>query len=101
VTNQARIHHLRDSQRLRIEHALESERNSVNVSHDAGSVVLSARDNALRLVHVSLDDSDIDALIAQLLDCKRCRKATAIDDEQAPDTKRSCPSTIPPQGEPR
>ena len=99
MTNQARQHILRESQRLRLEQAREAARNTASVAYSLGAVILTATDKADRIVYVALDDCAIDNLISELIEAKRIRKHVAQDDE-APETKRDgSASTWPPPSE--
>jgi hypothetical protein len=79
-----------DRESLRQQLAEATIRNRIRVSHFGGVSGAMARDNAGRIVLVTLDDDSLDELIADALEVQRVRRELAkSEDKPAPATERN------------
>ena len=87
-----------DRESLRQQLAIATRPNCAAIGRCEGKAGLMARDNAGRTVLVTLDIEALDSLIAEAFEARSILLSAARDtDAPAPDTKRSCPSSIPPE----
>jgi len=87
-----------DRESLRQQLAIATRPNCASIGHCDGKAGLMARDNAGLIVLVTLDVPALDSLISEAFEARSILLSAArIDNEPAPDTKRSCPSSAPPE----
>jgi hypothetical protein len=84
-----------ESRKIRVAKTLEQELDTARVGMFGSTPVLKVRDKSeRRIAACTLDVPKIDALVAQL---NELRAQLVAENELAPDTKRSCPSSAPPE----